>query len=80
MAALPTGIHILIGNVADMRTRFGGLVVELQAVPEDDHFSAHVFIFRVRRGNVIKVLWSTGDNLCLLAKLLKRGRLVWPEP
>jgi len=46
---------------------------------QDDPFSGHVFVFRGRRGNVIKVLWSTGDGLCLLAKRLERGRFVWPQ-
>jgi transposase len=42
-------------------------------------FSGHVFFFRGRRGDLIKVLWWTGDGLCLLAKRLERGRFVWPQ-
>jgi hypothetical protein len=30
----------------------------------------HVFAFRGRRGDIVKVLWLVGDRLCLLAKLL----------
>ena len=26
----------------------------------------------------IKLLWWTGDGLCLLAKRLERGRFIWP--
>jgi len=30
-------------------------------------------------GNVIKLLWSNGDGLCLLAKRLEHERFVWPQ-
>ena len=42
-------------------------------------FSGHVFVFRGRRGDLIKVLWFDGDGLCLFAKRLERGRFVWPQ-
>ena len=31
------------------------------------------------RGDLIKLLWWTGDGLCLLAKRLERGRFIWPQ-
>jgi hypothetical protein len=37
------------------------------------------FVFRGRRGDILKVLWFDGDGLCLLAKRLERGRFVWPQ-
>ena len=44
-----------------------------------DPFNGYVFVFRGRRGDFIKLLWWTGDDLCLLAKRLERGRFVWPQ-
>ncbi|HBQ4912702.1 TPA: IS66 family insertion sequence element accessory protein TnpB, partial [Klebsiella pneumoniae] len=41
--------------------------------------SGHVFIFRGRSGSKVKLLWSTGDGLCLLTKRLERGRFAWPS-
>jgi len=41
---------------------------------EQDPFCGHVFVFRGRRGDLIKVLWWDGDGLCLFA-----GRFVWPK-
>ena len=38
-----------------------------------------MFVFRGRRGDLIKLLWWTGDGLCLLAKRLERGRFIWPQ-
>ncbi|MEZ3452641.1 IS66 family insertion sequence element accessory protein TnpB [Escherichia coli] len=40
--------------------------------------SGHLFIFRGRRGDQIKVLWADSDGLCLFTKRLERGRFVWP--
>lgn len=37
-------------------------------------FSWLVFIFRDRRGDMIKVLWTDADGLCLFIK----RRFVWP--
>ncbi len=46
---------------------------------KDDPMSGHVFIFRGRSGSKVKLLWSTGDGLCLLTKRLERGRFAWPS-
>ncbi len=37
------------------------------------------FVFRGRRGDLIKILWFDGDGLCLFAKRLERGRFIWPQ-
>jgi transposase len=44
-----------------------------------DPFSGHVFCFRGRRGDLVKLLWWDGDGSCLFAKRLERGRFVWPR-
>ncbi|WP_426172264.1 IS66 family insertion sequence element accessory protein TnpB [Pseudoduganella sp. R-34] len=62
-----------------MRSGFNGLAAKMQTALEEDPFSGHVFVFRGRRGDLIKLLWWTGDGLCLLAKRLERGRFIWPQ-
>ena len=42
-------------------------------------FEGHVFVFRGRRGDILKVLWFDGQGLMLLSKRLERGRFVWPQ-
>jgi transposase len=80
MLGLPAGIRIwLVAGITDMRAGFNGLAAKVETALEDDPFSGHVFLFRGRRGNVIKVLWSTGDGLCLLSKRLEQGRFIWPQ-
>ena len=35
-------------------------------------------MFRGRRSSLIKVLWHDGQGMCLFAKRLERGRVIWP--
>ncbi len=51
----------------------------MQIVLEQDPYGGHVFVFRGRRGDLVKLLWWDGDGLCLFAKRLERGRFVWPQ-
>jgi transposase len=78
---LPSGTKIwLVAGITDMRNGFNGLAAKVQTTLKDDPMSGHVFIFRGRSGSQVKLLWSTGDGLCLLTKRLERGRCVRPAP
>jgi len=80
MIALPTGTTIwLSAGVTDMRRGFTGLSAAVQTVLNENPFGGHVFVFRGKRGDLVKVLWWDGDGLCLFAKRLERGRFVWPK-
>ncbi|MGA7314424.1 MAG: IS66 family insertion sequence element accessory protein TnpB [Silvibacterium sp.] len=80
MIALPANTRIWIAaGVTDMRRGFTGLSAQVQTVLEQDPLSGHVFAFRGRRGDLIKLLWFDGDGLCLFQKRLERGRFVWPQ-
>ena len=74
---LPTRVFLACG-VTDMRKGFDGLAVLVQQVlPEDPHSGA-LFVFRGKRGHLVKLLWFDGQGLCLFSKRLDRGRFVWP--
>ena len=62
-----------------MRKGFIGLAGVVQSVLEANPLSGHVFVFRGRRGDRIKVLWWDGQGLCLFYKYLERGKFVWPS-
>lgn len=80
MMGLPAGTRVwLAAGVTDMRRGFDGLAAIVQDKLEADPFSGHVFVFRGRRGDRLKVLWWSGDGLCLFAKRLEEGRFVWPS-
>ena len=75
-----TGARIWIAaGVTDLRRGFTGLSAAVQLVLEQDPFAGHVFVFRGRRGDLIKLLWWDGDGLCLFSKRLERGRFIWPK-
>lgn len=68
-----TRIWIAAG-VTDMRRGFQGLAAQVQTALEQQPYSGHVFVFRGRRGDMVKVLWFDGDGLCLFQKRLEP----WP--
>jgi transposase len=80
MIALPAGTRIWIAaGVTDLRRGFTGLSGLVQTTLEQDPFSGHVFAFRGRRGDLLKLIWYDGDGFCLFAKRLERGRFIWPR-
>lgn len=80
MISLPAGTRIwIVAGITDMRRGFVGLSGMVQAALQEDPFSGQVYIFRGRRGDLIKVLWFDDDGLCLFAKRLERGRFIWPQ-
>ena len=69
----------LAAGVTDMRCGIDSLAAKVQTVLASDPYAGHVFAFRGRRGDLIKLLWNDGDGMCLLIKRLERGRFVWPQ-
>jgi transposase len=80
MIGLPSSTRIwLAAGVTDMRRGMDGLAALVQSALEDNPFSGHVFIFRGKRGDLVKLLWWSGDGMNLYAKRLERGRFIWPQ-
>lgn len=80
MIALPSHTKIWIAaGVTDLRRGFTGLSALVQTKLEQNPLSGQVFIFRGRRGDLVKLIWFDGDGLCLFQKRLERGRFVWPQ-
>ena len=80
MIPLSSSVQVwLATGHTDMRKGFDGLAMLVQSTLERDPFSGHVFAFRGRRGDLLKLLWWSGDGLCLYAKRLEKGRFVWPR-
>ena len=80
MIALPSHTKIWIAaGVTDLRRGFTGLSALVQTKLEQNPLSGQVFIFRGRRGDLVKLIWFDGDGLCLFQKRLERGRFIWPQ-
>jgi len=41
--------------------------------------NGHLFVFRGRRGDLLKVIWHDGQGACLFTKRLEKGRFLWPR-
>ncbi len=79
MILVPAGVrvHIALG-VTDLRKGLDGLAMLVQGVLEQDPFSGHLFAFRDRKANLIKIVFWDGTGLCLFTKRLEQGRFPWP--
>jgi transposase len=78
--SLPAGTQVwLAAGVTDMRRGMHGLAALVQTTLKANPYTGHVFVFRGRRGDLVKLLWADRDGLCLFAKRLERGRFVWPQ-
>lgn len=74
---IPTGTRIwVVAGITDLRRGLIGLSAMMQTALQTNPFSGQVFVFRGRRGDLIKLLWFDGDGLCLLVKRLERGRFI----
>jgi transposase len=80
MIAIRSGARVwLVTGRTDMLKGFDGLAQIVQETLKRDPHSGHLFVFRGRRGSLIKFLWSDGEGLCLFSKRLERGRFLWPS-
>jgi len=79
MIAIPAGVRIYLAmGPTDMRKGFDGLSMLAQEVLKQEPFLGHLFVFRGKRGDLVKVLYWDGQGFCLFAKRLEKGRFVWP--
>lgn len=71
-----------------MRYGFDGLSARVSSILHQDPFSGHLFIFRSKRGDYLKILHSVGcgvptvphwasSGFCLFAKRLDKGLLAF---
>ncbi len=80
MLILPPSVRIfLCAAPTDMRRSFDRLAEMTRAVIGENPFSGHLFVFRSRGGDRIKVLWWDRGGFCLFYKRLEKGVFKVPE-
>ena len=80
MSGPSNNTHVwLAAGQTDMRKGFTGLSALVQNVLACNPLCGQIFVFRGRRGDLLKLLWWDGTGLCLMAKRLERGRFIWPQ-
>ncbi len=81
MIPVPSGVRVwLATGHTDMRKGFPGLSLLVQETLKADPNGGHLFCFRGRRGDLLKIIWHDGQGACLFTKKLERGRFLWPSP
>src|SRR5262249_33056842 len=63
----------------DMRLGFDGLSALVRSRLQADPLSGHLFIFRNRSADRLKILYWGGHGLCLWCQRLEAGRYHFPE-
>jgi transposase len=80
MTLLPPGVKVhLAFGYTDMRKGIDGLAMLVQGVLRQDPFSGHLFVFRGRKADLIKIVFWDGTGLCLFTKRLEQGVFLWPS-
>ena len=80
MIAPPPNVRVWLAcGHTDMRRGFDGLASQVQQRRSQSPFTGELFVFRGRRGDLIKILFWDSQGLCLFSKRLEKGRFIWPQ-
>ena len=80
MIVPPSGVRVwLAAGVTDMRRGMNGLSLQVQQALQRDPHAGDLYVFRGRRGDLLKILWHDGLGMSLYAKRLDRGKFIWPS-
>ena len=74
----PTVRIFLCSDATDMRKGFDSLAHLVESSLTLDPMSGHLFVFRSRRGDRIKILYWDRDGLALWYKRLEKGSFRFP--
>jgi transposase len=79
MLSLPLPVRIFLCTThADMRKGFDGLAQMVREFLSADPLSGHLFVFRNKRGDRVKLLYWDTDGLAIWYKRLEQGTFRFP--
>jgi transposase len=81
MIPVPSGVRVWLAvGQTDMRRGMNSLALQVQEAMQRDPHAGDLYVFRGRRGNLLKILWHDGIGMSLYAKRLEHGKFIWPSP
>lgn len=81
MIPIQSGVRVwLAPGTTDMRRGMNGLALQVQQALGRDLHAGDLYVFRGKRGDLIKVLWHDGLGMSLYAKRLEQRKFIWPSP
>lgn len=79
MLTLPPSVDVfLAAGVTDLRRSVDGLRAIVEREFRKDPYSGHLFVFRNRRGDRLKILVWDRSGFWVLYKRLEKGTFAWP--
>lgn len=80
MLTLPPSTRVFVATEpTDMRRSFDGLLgLVRDFLGHDDPFTGHLFVFRNKSADRLKVIWWDRDGLAIFYKRLEEGRFTFP--
>jgi len=77
MIPIPSGVRVwLATGSTDTRRDMNGLALQVQQALGRDPHVGDLYVFRGKRGDLVKILWHDGLGMSLYAKRLEKGRFV----
>lgn len=70
-------VWLAVGRT-DMRRGMNGLALQVQEGLGRDPHAGDLFVFRGKRGDMLKIIWHDGLGMSLYAKRLEKGCFLWP--
>src|SRR5260370_33316002 len=79
MLSFPPAVHIwLASQPVDLRRSFDGLAEQVRQHLQHDPLSGHVFVFRNKRSDRVKLLYWDEDGFVIVYKRLEQGTFRCP--
>jgi transposase len=80
MLTLPPSVRIFVAlGATDLRRGMDGLAALIREQLSLEPLSGHLFLFRNRRGDRVKILLWDRSGFWVLYKRLERGTFAWPS-
>ena len=72
MIPVPSNTRVwLAAGITDMRRGFNTLAAQAEQILAEDPYCGHIFVFRGRRGDLLKIIWWDSQGVT-------SRKLVWP--